>query len=112
MDADGLISDDCKEYNRRTTDFGNGRLEIAAYHYTRTRYAGAAGSGSASSGKGADTSNKAQEERTRRQVYAIRRKIKGYALCNSFRWFVTLTFNLFSGLKVRGTNQRKLLANA
>lgn len=93
MDADGLIFDDCKEYNRRTTDFGNGRIEIAAYHFTRTRYAGAAGSGSASSGKGADTSNKAQEERTRRQVYAIRRKIKGYALCNSFRWFVTLTFN-------------------
>lgn len=93
MDADGLIFDDYKEYNRRTTDFGNGRLEIAAYHFARTRCVGAAESGRASSGKDADTSDKAQEARTRQQVYAIRRKIKGYALCNSFRWFVTLTFN-------------------
>lgn len=90
MDTDGLRSDDYAEYNRRTTDYGNGRIEIAAYHYPRLRYVG---SGRASSGRGVETSDKAQEERTRRQLYAIRRRIKGYAFSNNFRWFVTLTFN-------------------
>lgn len=90
MDTDDLYPDDYKEYNRRTTDYGNGRIEIAAYHSPRLRYIG---SGRTSSGRETETSDKAQEERTRRQVYAIRRRIRGYAFSNNFRWFVTLTFN-------------------
>lgn len=90
MDTDDLYSDDYKEYNRRTMDYGNGRIEIAAYHSPRLRYIG---SGRTSSGRETETSDKAQEERTRRQVYAIRRRIRGYAFSNNFRWFVTLTFN-------------------
>lgn len=93
MDTGVLYFNDYMLYNRRTTDYGNGRIEIAAYHSTRSRYVGGTENDEASSGKGADTSDEAQEERTRRQVYAIRRKIKGYALCNNFRWFVTLTFD-------------------
>ncbi|MDE6664006.1 MAG: hypothetical protein K2K46_11800 [Lachnospiraceae bacterium] len=90
MYTDGIRSDDYETYNRRTTDYGNGKIEVAAYHSPRLRYVG---SGRKPSGRKADTSDKAQEERTRRQVYAIRRRIKGYAFSNSFRWFVTLTFN-------------------
>ena len=34
-----------------------------------------------------------REKRTRSQVYAIRRRVKGYALSNDFKWFATLTYN-------------------
>lgn len=90
MEADALQSYDYAEYNRRTTDYGNGRIEIAAYHNPRLRRFG---SNMTPSGREADTSDKAQEKRTRQQSYAIRRRIKGYAFSNNFRWFVTLTFN-------------------
>lgn len=90
MDADGLFSGNYEAYNRRTTDYGNGRIEVAAYHSPRLRHMG---SSRKPSSREAETSDKAQEERTRRQVHAIRRKIKGYAFTNNFRWFVTLTFN-------------------
>ena len=80
-----------KEYNRKTTDFGNGAIEITAYHSPRIKYFG--GNQRASAKKEAEISDKAQEERTRKQLYAIRRRIKGYALSNDFKWFVTLTFN-------------------
>lgn len=90
MDADSLCLDDYREYNRRTTDYGNGRIEVAAYHIPRLRYMG---SRRRPSGRGVETTDKAQEERTRQQIYAIRRRIKGYAFSNNFRWFVTLTFN-------------------
>lgn len=90
MDTRSLRSDDYEIYNRRTTDYGNGKIEIAAYHSPRFRYMGSRGE---SSGRETETSDKAQEERTRRQIYAIRRKIKGYAFSNSFRWFVTFTYN-------------------
>lgn len=90
MDINGLRSDDYEEYNRRTTDYGNGRIEVAAYHFPKLRYVG---SGRTPSGREAETTDQAQEERTRRQMYAIRRKIKGYAFSNDFRWFVTLTFD-------------------
>lgn len=100
MDTDNLISDNYEPYNRRTTDYGNGRIEIAAYHSSRLRYLGDTKNDEENTEYAKTpidnkfkTSDKAQEERTRQQVYAIRRKIKGYALCNNFRWFVTLTFN-------------------
>ena len=72
MDADASQFDDYEPYNRRTTDYGNGMIEIAAYHSPRLRYMGSRGT---SSGREAETSDKAQEERTRRQIYAIRRRI-------------------------------------
>ena len=90
MDADSFYPDDYEEYNRRTTDYGNGRIEVAAYHFSKLRYVG---SGRTPSGREAETTDQAQEERTRQQIYAIRRRIKGYALSNDFRWFVTLTFD-------------------
>lgn len=88
METKDLNSYNYGEYNRRTTDYGNGRIEIAAYHKPRFRHLG-----SAPSGRESETSDEAQEKRTRHQIYAIRRKIKGYAFSNNFRWFVTLTFN-------------------
>lgn len=95
MDADASQFDDYEPYNRRTTDYGNGKIEIAAYHSPRLRHMGCVKKPSPKnpSGKEAETSDEAQEARTKRQIYAIRRRIKGYALSNNFRWFVTLTFN-------------------
>lgn len=90
MDTDSFHSDDYEEYNRRTTDYGNGRIEVAAYHFPKLRYVG---SGRTPSGREAETTDQAQEERTRQQLYAIRRRIKGYAFSNDFHWFVTLAFD-------------------
>lgn len=90
METENLHSGDCKEYNRRKTDYGNGKIEIAVYHTSRFRHAG---SSRPPSGEGTETTDRAQEARTRHQVYAIRRRIKGYAFSNDFRWFVTLTFD-------------------
>lgn len=90
METENLHSYNYEAYNRRTTDYGNGRMEIATYHKPRLRHLE---SGMTPSGKVAETSDEAQEKRTRQQIYAIRRRIKGYAFTNSFRWFVTLTFN-------------------
>lgn len=90
METDSLHFDDYEAYNRRITDYGNGKREIAVYHRPRLRYMGKC---KKVSGREANTTDKAQEARTRQQIYAIRRKIKGYAFSNNFRWFVTLTFN-------------------
>ncbi len=92
MDADDLYIDDDNNnrYNRRTTDYGNGKIEIVAYHSPQLRYIER---GKPPSDTEAETTDKAQEERTRRQIHAIRRRIKGYAFSNDFHWFVTLTFN-------------------
>lgn len=91
MKIDIRPEDYIEEYNRKTTDYGNGKIEIAAYHHPRIRYFGVNRGTSAK--KEPVVSDKAQEERTRKQLYAIRRRIKGYALANDFKWFVTLTFN-------------------
>ena len=91
MDNTGnLHPDNDRAYNRRTTDYGNGRIEVAAYHPPRLRRMGGVRK---PSGREAETSDKAQEARTKSQIYAIRRRIKGYALSNNFCWFVTLTFD-------------------
>ena len=81
-----------EEYNRKTVDFGNGRIEVVAYHSPQLKYLGN-NRRSALPTKKPVLSDEAQEERTRKQVYAIRRRIKWYALSNDFRWFVTLTFD-------------------
>lgn len=83
-------SEDFEEYNRKTTDYGNGQIEIVAYQQPRIRRIGEKHS---TTKKKSELSDKAQEERTRKQLYAIRRRIKGYAMTNNFKWFVTLTFN-------------------
>ncbi|WP_243993985.1 40S ribosomal protein S17 [Pseudolactococcus carnosus] len=41
----------------------------------------------------ADLSAEAQEERTKAQSYAIRRKVRGYMLTNAWHYFVTLTID-------------------
>ena len=81
-----------EEYNRKTVDFGNGRIEVVAYHSPQLKYLGN-NRRSVLPTKKPVLSDEAQEERTRKQVYAIRRRIKWYALSNDFRWFVTLTFD-------------------
>lgn len=80
-----------EEYNRKTTDYGNGMLEIVAYHHPKQKYIGA--NHPASRNEKPKLSDEEQEMRTRKQIYAIRRRIKGYALINEFEWFVTLTLN-------------------
>lgn len=91
MKIDFNPEDYIEEYNRKTTDYGNGQIEIAAYHHPQARYVGR--NQCVSAKKKPVLSDKAQEERTRKQIYAIRRRIKGYALANDFKWFATLTFN-------------------
>lgn len=81
-----------EEYNRKTVDFGNGRIEVVAYHSPQLKYLGN-NRRSVLPTKKPVLSDEAQEERTHKQIYAIRRRIKWYALSNDFRWFVTLTFD-------------------
>lgn len=81
-----------EEYNRKTVDFGNGRIEVVAYHSPQLKYLGN-NRRSVLPTKKSVLSDEAQEERTHKQIYAIRRRIKWYALSNDFRWFVTLTFD-------------------
>lgn len=81
---------DIVQYNRKTTDYGNGHIEIVTYHMPKRR------SNTVrripTTGK-VGISDEEQRKRTRSQISAIRRKIKGYALTNDFTWFVTLTYN-------------------
>lgn len=81
-----------EEYNRKTVDYGNGRIEIVAYHSPQLKYLGN-NRRTVLPTKKPVLSDKAQEERTRKQIYAIRRRIKWYALANDFRWFITLTYD-------------------
>lgn len=82
-----------EEYNRKTVDFGNGRVEMVAYHTPQLRYIGNIRRPATVSDAKTVLSDEAQAERTRKQIYAIRRRIRWYALANDFRWFVTLTFD-------------------
>ena len=40
MESDAHLTDPTDAYNRRTTDYGNGRMEIAAYRRPRIRHTG------------------------------------------------------------------------
>lgn len=82
-----------EEYNRKTVDYGNGQIEIVAYHNEKVKRVNIELSSSGRK-KQPKLTDEAQEKRTSQQVHAIRRRIKGYALMNDFKWFVTLTFNL------------------
>lgn len=80
------------EYNRKTTDYGNGIIEITTYHKPKQKYTMDTTARVLLSSNSV-LSDKEQERRTKKQLYAIRRQIKGYALANDFKWFVTLTYN-------------------
>ncbi|MGO0154613.1 rolling circle replication-associated protein [Leuconostoc mesenteroides] len=82
---------DLKEYTRKTTDFGNGMLEVVTYNRVQTRLTGVSHLGGATDKS--EISDEAQTARTKKQTYAIKRKIRGYALANPFEWFVTLTID-------------------
>lgn len=87
-----------EEYNRKTTDYGNGMMEIVTYHRPKQKYIGddrleSKKKRKKKRKKKPKLSDEEQEKRTRKQIYAIRRRIKGYTLMNDFKWFVTLTLN-------------------
>lgn len=81
------------EYNRKTTDYGNGMVEIVKYYEPKYRIKGF--TRGKQNSRVPEISDEAQEIRTKNQVFAIRRKIKGYAFANmeSFKWFVTFTLD-------------------
>lgn len=80
------------EYNVKTIDFGNGTIEKVVYHQSQIRLLGMNGH---KGGANLESiiSDEAQEERTKKQSYDIKRRLKGYALANDFKWFVTLTID-------------------
>lgn len=80
------------EYNQKIVDYGNGSIEITTYHQPQIRQLGSLKHKGGASEK-SEISDDAQEERTRKQSYAIKRRIRGYALANQFEWFVTLTID-------------------
>lgn len=80
-----------EEYNRKITDYGNGKIVIVAYHTPQLRLFGLQNLGGAN--ELSEKSDEAQAERTKKQIHAIKRRIKGYALVNDFRWFATLTID-------------------
>lgn len=80
-----------KEYTRKTTDFGNGMLEVVTYNQVQTRLIGINHLGGATDKS--EISDEAQKARTKKQMHAIKRKIRGYALANPFEWFITLTID-------------------
>ncbi|QHS02487.1 rolling circle replication-associated protein [Pediococcus acidilactici] len=82
---------DIIEYNRKITDYGNGKVEIVAYHKPQQRLIGMSHRGGLN--EKSEISDQAQLERTKKQIYDIKRRIKGYALANDFMWFGTLTIN-------------------
>ncbi|EAD6024617.1 hypothetical protein E1309_07835 [Listeria monocytogenes] len=81
-----------EEYNQKIVDFGNGMIEVTVYHNYQIRQLGSLKHKGGANDK-SEKSDEAQEERTKKQSYAIKRKIRGYALTNNFEWFVTLTLD-------------------
>ncbi len=79
-------------YNRKVTDYGNGKIEIIAYNEPQIRLLGSLNH-KGGANKKSIISDEAQQERTLKQSYAIKRRIRGYALANDFKWFVTLTLD-------------------
>ncbi len=79
-------------YNRKVTDYGNGKIEIIAYNEPQIRLLGSLNH-KGGANKKSIISDEAQQERTLKQSYTIKRRIRGYALANDFKWFVTLTID-------------------
>lgn len=81
-----------EEYNQKIVNFGNGMIEVTVYHNYQIRQLGSLKHKGGATNK-SEISDEAQEERTKKQSYAIKRKIRGYALANDFKWFTTLTID-------------------
>lgn len=81
-----------EEYNQKIVDFGNSMVEVTNYAIPQIKQFGSIGHRGGAS-KQSEISNEAQEERTKKQSYKIKRKIRGYALANNFEWFATLTID-------------------
>ena len=81
-----------EEYNQKIVNFGNGMIEVTVYHNHQIRQLGSLKHKGGATNK-SEISDEAQEERTKKQSYAIKRKIRGYALANDFKWFTTLTID-------------------
>lgn len=80
-----------KEYLRKITNYGHGRYEVVTYADPQIRLTGELHKGGAN--PNSEISDAEQEMRTKHQMYAIKRRIRGLALCNPFKWFVTMTIN-------------------
>lgn len=80
------------EYNRKVTNYGNGKIEITTYNQPQIRLLGNLNHKGGANSQSV-ISKEAQEQRTLKQSYAIKRRIRGYALANDFEWFVTLTID-------------------
>ena len=80
------------EYNRKVTNYGNGKIEVTAYNQPQIRLLGNFNHKGGANSQSV-ISDEAQEQRTLKQSYAIKRRIRGYALANDFEWFVTLTID-------------------
>lgn len=91
MKVDNFLDECIEEYNRKTIDYGNGQVEIVAHNSPQLRFIGT----NHKSGNNSKSiiSDEEQARRSKQQMHAIRRRIKGIALCNNFNWFVTLTLN-------------------
>ncbi|MTB36803.1 hypothetical protein [Streptococcus uberis] len=79
-------------YNKKTVDYGNGNIDIIIYSEPQVRVLESSNH-KGGANKLSEISDKAQEQRTKSQSYAIKRKIRGYGLANNFKWFVTLTID-------------------
>ena len=67
-------------------------IEVTVYHNHQIRQLGSLKHKGGATNK-SEISDEAQEERTKKQSYTIKRKIRGYALANDFKWFTTLTID-------------------
>lgn len=97
-----------EEYNQKIVTFGNGMVEIIAYSIPQVKQVGNIGH-KGGANEQSEISDEAQEERTKKQSYAIKRRIRGYALANNFEWFVTLTLDPQKNDSLNYKNSKKLL---
>ncbi|NHI67123.1 hypothetical protein [Lactococcus petauri] len=80
-----------QKYSTKITDFGNYR-EVTTFHSPQLR---SSQEERHKGGRSADSviSDEAQQERTEKQMFSIKRKIRHYILANDFKYFVTLTID-------------------
>lgn len=81
-----------EQYNQKIVTFGNGMIEITTYAIPQIKQVGSI-EHKGGANEQSEISDEAQEERTKKQSYKIKRRIRGYALANDFEWFVTLTLD-------------------
>lgn len=79
-------------YNKKTVNYGNGKIDITVYSEPQIRFLGSNNHKGGANNE-SEISDEAQEKRTKSQSFSIKRRIRGYALGNDFKWFVTLTID-------------------